>query len=155
EQIFFAAGREPPVEQEAKAGGGSIVQAHLDAERDISESGCRAEALAVGGQYRVVGGAGEIVGGRGPAEGPDLRITLTAELRLHNWNDQPEIEIVGDPEGHIHRCRSYLEVHRQLEIHHVVLENRDTHQRAVTAELRAAAGKIDVLVGEGQIEVIH
>src|SRR4029077_2973639 len=42
-----------------------------------------------------------------------------------------------------------------MEVHRVVLENRHAVQRAVASELRIAPGKIDVLMGECQIDILH
>src|SRR5438105_15089120 len=89
------------------------------------------------------------------AEGADLRIAFTAEFRLHDRDDQTEVESVRHAIGDVHRRHPNIEVHRQMEIHGVVLEPWDPVESATAAELSAASGDIDVLMGENEVDVAH
>src|SRR5205085_1708848 len=107
------------------------------------------------GEHGVGRRAGEVMHCAVATERPNLRIALAAEFCLHDWYDDAEVESIGHSISDVHRRDSDIEIHRQVEIHGVVLETRDPVQSAVAAELRVASGEVDVLMGEDEIDVSH
>ena len=77
------------------------------------------------------------------------------EVSLHHRDDDADIEAVCEPVCEIRGRDANIEIEGQPEIDDVVLEYRDTHFRAVVAELRAASVEVHVLVGEDEIDVTH
>ena len=134
---------------------GVALDAVTPEQRDIAKTSRRAQALTMGGEDRIGTRAREIVRRRRASERPDLGFARAAKIRLHDGHHQSEIQAVRQAVGDVDGCDLDAEVHRQVEIHRVVLENRHAVQRAVAPELRITPWKVDVLMSKRQIDVIH
>ena len=93
--------------------------------------------------------------GRRAAERNDLRVAAAVHRRRHERQHDADVDVVEQAVRRVDRVDVDVDVHVELELHDVILEQRNAHQLAAPALNRIAAREVDVLVGEEQIDVVQ
>src|SRR5689334_1901659 len=75
------------------------------------------------------------------AKRKDVRIAAPVERRRYQRENHADVEAVAESVGGVNRGDGNVEIQGELELHHVVLEVRNTHQMTRRLERRVAPGE--------------
>src|SRR4029450_5546843 len=89
------------------------------------------------------------------AERIDLRGAIARHRRVHQRDDHPEIDPVGNAVRQQERCDGEVYAQAETQVDYIILDGWNPEQCTVPLEDLAASGKVDVRMGESKLHVVE